>query len=236
MSLETLLKRAPLVVFDTETTGLDPDKCQIIELAALKIEAIDGIPTIVDKMDEFVKLPDAERLPEKIVDLTGITDKLLEIEGKPAETVARDFVENFLAAPAILAAHNAQFDASFLRQFLKGQTIPPIKWLDTLTVCRDRSSFPHKLEAMIERYKLKGVQNSHRAIDDALALYKLIIALDAERDDLGRYLDLFGINPKYGRNGPEIRDVKYVPQICYRKEPAPKGYRLYEIARRGFND
>lgn len=235
MRLENLLKRGPLIVFDTETTGLNPDECQIIELAALKVEARNGELEITGQMDEFVKLPEGERLPPRIVELTGITDELLDLEGISPQIVARDFLRLLGDKPATLVAHNAQFDASFLRGLLKGLDVPPLKWLDTLTVCRDRTFYPHTLEAMIKRYKLEGVQNSHRAIDDVLALYELLKALDNERDDLDHYINVFGVNPKYGVNGAQIRGVNYVNQIVtHREAPAPIGARIFETAKRGF--
>ena len=71
-----------LVVFDTETSGLDFDNDQIIELAALRVErtATGGL-RIAGKMDTFIKLPEGETLPENIVSLTGITDERLQTEG-----------------------------------------------------------------------------------------------------------------------------------------------------------
>ena len=76
-NLSTLFDRyKALVVFDTETSGLDFDSDQIIELAALRVErtATGGL-RIAGKMDTFIKLPDGETLPENIVSLTGITDE-----------------------------------------------------------------------------------------------------------------------------------------------------------------
>lgn len=81
-NLSSLLDRyKALVIFDTETSGLDPEDNQIIELAALRVErTAAGALRIAGKMDTFIKLPDGERLPENIVTLTGITDRLLETE------------------------------------------------------------------------------------------------------------------------------------------------------------
>lgn len=71
-----------LVIFDTETSGLNPEDDQIIELAALRVErTAAGAMRIAGKMDTFIKLPEGEQLPENIVTLTGITDRLLEAEG-----------------------------------------------------------------------------------------------------------------------------------------------------------
>lgn len=78
-----------LVIFDTETSGLNPGDDQIIELAALRVERTQaGALRIAGKMDTFIKLPEGEQLPENIVTLTGITDRLLEAEGvQPSEAV-----------------------------------------------------------------------------------------------------------------------------------------------------
>lgn len=72
-NLSTLFDRyKALVVFDTETSGLDFDSDQIIELAALRVErtATGGL-RIAGKMDTFIKLPEGETLPENIVSLTA---------------------------------------------------------------------------------------------------------------------------------------------------------------------
>lgn len=61
-----------IVFFDTETTGLDPEKDQIIELAAALVTE-NGIEL---KIDAFCKLPEGEKIPEKIVELTHITDDM----------------------------------------------------------------------------------------------------------------------------------------------------------------
>ena len=66
--------------------------------------------------------------------------------------------------------------------------------------------------------------NSHRAIDDVKATVEVLKAMDAERSDLCRYVNLFGYNPKYGVEGRRIRSVRYVPQ------PYNSGRLLYDTA------
>ena len=169
-NLSTLFDRyKALVVFDTETSGLDFDNDQIIELAALRVErtATGGL--------RIAKL-----------------------------------MQN---GPTLMIAHNAQFDACFLRGLLRGQKVGRIDWLDSLTVYKDRRAYPHKLANAIIAYDLTGkVQNSHRAIDDVLALFEVLKAMDDEREDLGSYVNLFGYNPKYGVSGRRIVGVRYEPQ------------------------
>ena len=71
----------------------------------------------------------------------------------------------------------------------------------------------HTHEHHHEHYGLADkVQNSHRAIDDVLALYEVTKAMSKERDDLTDYIDLLGYNPKYGITGRKLRQITYMPQ------------------------
>ena len=62
--------------------------------------------------------------------------------------------------------------------------------------------------------------NSHRAIDDVRATVEVLRAMETERDDLERYVDLFGYSSKYGISGPRIASVRYLPQ-GYEPKAAP---------------
>lgn len=207
-------KHKAVVLFDCETTGTDPSKNQIIELAAVRIEQTSaGALRIAGKMDAFIRLPEGERIPEKIVELTGITDQTLEAEGVATYKAAGQFAKLLGDGPVLMVAHNAQFDLLFTRELLRGQKVGRLAFLDTLTVYKDRRPYPHKLANAIIGYDLTGkVQNSHRAIDDVLALFEVLKAMDAERDDLAGYVNLFGYNPKYGVSGGRISGVRYEAQ------------------------
>lgn len=216
-------KYAAVVFFDTETTGLDADTCQIIELAAIRIEQTDsnGTLRIADSADLFVKLPEGEKVPEKIVELTGITDEMLEAEGV-AEVEAATIFSNIIRkdeGPVLLVAHNAQFDLLFVQAMAERHALAfevalkSVDYLDSLTVYKDRRPYPHKLANAISAYKLEDkVQNSHRAIDDVAALFEVCKAMDDERPDLLTYVNVFGYNPKYGVSGRRIAGVTYWPQ------------------------
>ena len=135
-NLSSLLDRyKALVIFDTETSGLNPGDDQIIELAALRVERTTaGALRIAGKMDTFIKLPEGEQLPENIVTLTGITDRLLETEGVQSGTAVSRFLKLVKPGPVLMIAHNAQFDACFLRELLRGFKPGHLDWLDSLTV------------------------------------------------------------------------------------------------------
>ena len=141
---------------------------------------------------------------------------MLAEEGVEPETACREFLELLEGERVLLIAYNAHFDLSFLFYFLNrfGQAhrLKGIKMLDALTVYRDRRPYPHRLENAIEAYGLTDVQNSHRAIDDTAAMLALLEAMAAEEDDLERYINLFGYNPRYGVSGKKIGSVTYRPQ------------------------
>ena len=203
-----------IVVFDTETTGIEFGRDEIIELGAAAFSA-EGE---TDCMDLLLRLSPGRTLPPFITQLTGITEEQLEQEGVEKADACEAFC-NLLGGGerTLLAAYNAQFDLNFLYHFLRpfgrADVLRAPRFLDVLTVYRDRRAFPHRLASAIEAYNLQDqVQNSHRAIDDVLATVAVLEAMAAERDDLTHYINLFGYNARYGLEGKPISSVTYRPQ------------------------
>lgn len=210
-----------LVVFDTETTGVDFKKDRIIEIGAVALE--NGEET--EGMDLFIRLPEGRRLDPFITELTGITEARLEAEGVGEEEAAGAFARLLEGAERpLLAAYNAQFDLNFLFCLLQpwglAGALKKPRLLDALTVYRDRRDYPHKLCNAIAAYGLEDkAVNSHRAIDDARAAALLLEEMGREKDDLLQYIDLFGAHPKYGVSGRKISSVTYRPQPYDRRKP-----------------
>ena len=199
-----------LVLFDTETTGLQFSRDEIIEFAAIVVECRNGEPTVIREYDELVSLTPGNSVPPVIQNLTGITTQDILERGLSKARVCRDIGE-MVAGNTLLLAYNAHFDLSFLYYMLLRDGDPMIlkgkDKLDLLTVYKDRRAYPHKLCNAIEAYGLSGkVVNSHRAVDDVME------EMEAERDDLISYVNLFGYNPKYGIDGKPIGTVTYKPQ------------------------
>ena len=150
------------VVFDIETTGFSPVKNKIIEIGAVKVEH--GV--IVDRMDEFIN-PEVP-IPFEIERLTGINDAMV-MNAPTVDVILPRFLD--FVGDAVLVAHNASFDVSFIRHNaeLLGRSIEPTV-LDTVTLAR-------VLLPNLNRYKLDTVakalhvslENHHRAVDDAEA-------------------------------------------------------------------
>ena len=224
MAFESLFaKYDKLVLFDTETTGLQFSRDEIIEFAAVVVELVNGIPTVTREYDELISLAPGGFVPPKITELTGISTQDLREKGLPKTRVCRDIAE-MLSGNTLLLAYNAHFDLSFLFYMLLRDGDPAIlkgkDKLDLLTVYRDRHSYPHKLCNAIEVYGLSGkVVNSHRAVDDVIATVAVMEEMEKEKDDLMCYINLFGYNPKYGVDGKPIGSVTYKAQPYNPKQP-----------------
>ena len=205
-----------LVLFDTETTGLDYSRDEIIEFAAVVVERRDGEPAVIQEYDELITLSPGGFVPPKIQQLTGISTQDILERGIAKTRVCRDIAQMF-QGKTLLLAYNAHFDLSFLYYLLLRSGDPMIlkgkDKLDLLTVYKDRRRYPHRLSSAIDAYGLSGqVVNSHRAVDDVLATVAVMKAMEDERDDLLNYVNLFGYSPKYGIEGKPIGSVTYKPQ------------------------
>ncbi|MGN0291887.1 MAG: exonuclease domain-containing protein, partial [Lachnospiraceae bacterium] len=148
------------VVFDLETTGFSPNTCKIIEIGAVKVE--NG--KITDRFSQFVnpKVP----IPYKIEELTGIRDDMV-VDAGTIEEILPDFME--FCKGAVMIAHNAEFDMSFIRKNCKDLG------LECNHTVGDTVAMAHILLPALNRYKLDTVakalkislENHHRAVDDA---------------------------------------------------------------------
>lgn len=154
------------VALDIETTGLNPVKDRIIEIGLAKY--IDGVQ--VDTADYLIN-PKIQ-LPELIVNLTGITDEMLE--GKPTIDQVIGEVIDFIGEYPMLG-HNITFDYSFLKKNASdfGMRMPD-KAIDTLLMARRiYASMEHRsLTFLCEKLNIDN-GNAHRALDDAISATKL---------------------------------------------------------------
>ena len=155
-----------IVVLDFETTGFDPIQNEVTEVGAIQIDGKTG--EITNQLDALIKIEGT--VPKKIVELTGITDELLQKHGLPKEVVKVYLQE--LCKDAIVVAHNYGFDSSFLyHQF----EINPSMFYDTLTI--SRALYPeeksHTLGNICSRVGI-SLENAHRAIADVFATVELL--------------------------------------------------------------
>ena len=200
------------VIFDIETTGLSPFQEKITEIGAVKI--ING--EITDTFSTFVN--PGKHIPEKITELTGITDEM--VENAPPE---REAVKSFLkycGDNAIVVAHNASFDTSFIKIAAERSGLKyDLTHIDTLAL--SRGMFPqlakHKLDNVAKHLKL-GDFNHHRACDDAMMLAKIFQVMLVRLRDEYKINDTNGISDILPK--PSIKSYKYYHQIILAKNQA----------------
>ena len=216
-----------IVVVDIETTGFNSKTDEIIEIAGVQVSSDAEAYRIEHELNTLVTLSEGKKLPREITDLTGISEQMLLQYGKPKIDVCEQIVEIFNNPKTLLVAYNAQFDLCFLYYFLmkfkNTDVLKQVKMLDAMTIYKDRRDYPHKLSDAVGAFKIE-YKNAHRAIDDAKATLNLLVAMGKEKDDLDRYINLFGYNPKYGVSGTRISSIKYAPQGYNRRG------RLYETS------
>ena len=181
-----------VVVLDIETTGWDPDRDRIIELAAAVLQGPDVVATFSALIDPLVPIP------TEITKLTGITNEMLAGQ-MSAEAAVFRLVE--FVGDRDIVAHNASFDRSFIervagRHALRGQ------WLDSLQVVR--IALPrlrsHRLTDLAQAFGVGSEGQAHRALPDVEALaavwrIALVGLSDLPRGLLHRLIELEPIVP-----------------------------------------
>lgn len=149
-----------VVVLDTETTGLNPSSCSLLEIAAIRMR---GSET-VDTFQTFVN--PGRAIPPEITELTGITQA--DIVGAPTPREAIAAFAKF-AGDCNLVAHNASFDQQFImRQASPGDLLG--QWIDTLSL--SQIVLPRlKSHRLLDLAAAFGLSTpTHRAMDDTVAL------------------------------------------------------------------
>ncbi len=161
-------------VFDIETTGLDPRKHRIIEIAALRIE--NGV---ILKENPFVELVNPERtIPWEAAQINNISDD--DVRTAPTiETVLPRFLD--FAKDSLLIAHHCEFDMGFLRsekELCWGYIDMP-ECLCTMKLSQSLypKEFRHSLDALAMRLGLARPADRHRALPDVLLTAEAFLLL-----------------------------------------------------------
>lgn len=167
------------VLFDTETTGLDPATGdRVIEVAAL--ELVNDLPT--GRHYHTLIHPDRD-IPEDAVRIHGIT--LARLAGAPRFAAIADALLEFFG-DGRLVAHNAPFDFGFLDAELARLGRPPLeraRMVDTLALAKARfPGLPNSLDALCRRFAIDlSERTSHNALLDCRLLAQVYVELTGGR-------------------------------------------------------
>jgi DNA polymerase-3 subunit epsilon len=204
------------IIFDTETTGLDPREDRIIELGC--IELVNRFPT--GRTFHHYINPQGRPINAEAQAVHGIGPD--QLAGKPTFAELADEFLAFIEG-AKLVAHNAGFDISFINaEFarLGHPAVGPERVVDTLALARRKHPMgPNSLDALCRRY---GIDNSRRTKHGALLDSELLAEV---------YLELIG-----GRQAALILDTVVTvgsvtvetTEISISSRPAPLPPRLSE--------
>ncbi len=171
-SINTHRRSNPDLVFlDIETTGLNADFDQIIEIGAIRISD--------NQKTEFHRLIHTNVIiPEAVRKLTGITNEMLK-SGSSLEISIRDF--NSFIQGAVLIGYNLSFDIKFLNKALEKYSMEPIhnKLIDLMHEAKRKNSFQtnFKFETTLKEYSINQVVR-HRAFEDASLMYELYVRMN----------------------------------------------------------
>lgn len=161
------LSAVEAVVVDIETTGLDYSQHELIEIGALKLQGkeITGVFNSLIRPKNLIT-------PE-ITHLTGIDNEMVK-DFPSVESILPKFIE--FAGPAVLIAHNVDFDIPFLKYYIQNLLKKEFNNETICTLKLSRYLLPnlanHKLHTIAAHFNLP-VANRHRAIGDVELTYQI---------------------------------------------------------------
>ena len=160
-------KKTGYVVIDVETTGLDPESSELLEIGAVRIIDHDIFETF------SVMIRTKQPVPKEIVALTGITQQMSE-EGSEC-TKALEAFWSFLGSSAVIG-HNLSFDLAFLKKASVEAGIPVGRnsCIDTLSLARRkiRDITDYRLETLADYFGIKPGR-FHRALEDCCTTFRI---------------------------------------------------------------
>lgn len=213
-----------VIIFDVETTGLSYSNDRLTSIGAVKVRNLQ----IVDNF--FIYVNPEKHIPEKITELTGITDEMVHDAPKEADAL-KEFMA-FCGENPVLVAHNADFDTTMINEVCSRNNIDfNFNYIDTLILCQ--AMLPevarHRLNYVAKVLKV-GTFEHHRADEDALILAKIYIELISRLKSQRNYTHLEQINELVG--DIEVKKLKSYHQIILvRNQAGLKNlYRLVSIS------
>ena len=167
-------------VVDLETTGFDPGKDRIVQMAAV---VVDGSGTVVDSWDTVVRPESPEQYEHGAEHVHGISREMVQKGMLLSDALRRMWS---MTEGKVFTAHNARFDISFLEAESRRVGMDrSVEWhVDTLKLARkaDQQKLRrHTLEALCEHYGVER-ERAHEAMSDARATATILMKL---LDELG---------------------------------------------------
>lgn len=207
---ESFFEDCKTVFLDVETTGLTNED-EIIQFSAIQIKI--STWEILNECSFYINI--GRPLPDIIVNLTGITDSILDTEGITKEEAAQRIKE--FIKDSTIGGHNVNFDIKKIQHLFddvgENYDMSVHKIVDTMSLAR--AFYPksevgnHKLGNLVETFELDEGLSFHNAIDDVIATMRLCKHIFEEK-----------INPS-GNKEPEKIFNAEIDEKKFKKTPLP---------------
>lgn len=219
------IENATYVSFDLETTGFSVVHDGITEFGAVKIRNGE----VVDRLQSFIN-PE-KQIGTRVVELTHIRNDMVA----DAPTIA-EFMPKILEffGDAILVAHNAKFDISFLNESLKRMHQPPLEnpVIDSLALARAvmKPMKSYRLGAICRVYRVNYEDDvAHRADYDAEVLASVFITMLHSIMQMG-YYNLLDLNTLQKDDAYKIVYPYHITALALNKEGLKNMFKIVSEA------
>ena len=162
------------IAIDVETTGLELNDCELIEVSAVKYSGNKIVSYFTSLIDPGIKIP------KKITELTGINDK--DLEGKPSMEQVLPFLSEYLESVDLLG-HNIDFDIGFIDKYFDNKKLNNHSKIDTLALSR-RIFYDLPSRSLSNVCKHLNIKvDHHRSLEDARAAAEIYLYYLSELQD-----------------------------------------------------
>jgi len=198
------------IVFDLETTGLNPASEEITEIAAVRV--VEG--EIRDSFQTYVN--PHKPIPAEITELTGISDETVA-DAPDLDKAVPEFLKWAGEGQYPLVAHNAGFDMGFLRTACQRLGIErEFTSIDTLEMSRLMLPHMHKFKLNILAKELQvGPFEHHRASEDAAVLGRIYVKLLKRLREEMHAVTTADINPVLAATTDRKNKLKNLPRYHF---------------------
>lgn len=185
----------PICFFDLETTGTNPGKDRIVEIAVLKLD-------INNQKKEMVWRVNPEcPIPEEASSVHGITDEM--VKDQPIFKQISKEIYNFIEGCDLGGYNIDKFDLpllveEFIRSGIDVSSFVKVKTVDVQTIFFKKE--PRDLSSALKFYCNKDHGNAHTALDDTIATYEVLLSQLDKYDDLEPSVDFLSTLTRRNKN------------------------------------
>ena len=185
----------PICFFDLETTGTNPGKDRIVEIAVLKLDANNQKKEMVWRVN-----PECP-IPEEASSVHGITDEM--VKDHPTFKHYSKEIYNFIEGCDLGGYNIDKFDLpllveEFIRSDIDVSSFAKVKTVDVQTIFFKKE--PRDLSSALKFYCNKDHGNAHTALDDTIATYEVLLSQLDKYDDLEPSVDFLSTLTKRNKN------------------------------------